>query len=153
MSNQDSQRKDVGGGGVALLLVAIGALVLYDTRSYGDPDSAVFPQTVAIVLMVIAAITAFKAFIGSKRETETWQASRGSWPRRILLPAIMLACVAPMKYLGFLPAMLIMFVGLLLVANHDGWTIRRTVAYGLSAVGVVTLFYAVFRYWLLVPLP
>ncbi|KAA3630438.1 MAG: tripartite tricarboxylate transporter TctB family protein [Proteobacteria bacterium] len=153
MNNPNTRKKDTGGGVVALVLLAVGALVLYDTRGYGDPDSAVFPRTVAIVLMALSAVTALRAFIGSHRGGETAQPARGSWTRRILLPLIMLGPVLVMGAIGFIPAMLIMFAGLLMVANHDGWTARRAVVYLASGTGVVVLFYLLFRYWLLVPLP
>jgi cytochrome bd-type quinol oxidase subunit 2 len=153
MSERGSRGKDIGGGIISLLLIVVGAVVLYDTTSYGDADSAVFPRTVAIVLMAVSAISALRAFLSKRGDPEMAPPTPGSWPRRLLLPVIMLASVFAMRGLGFLPAMLIMFTGLLLVANHDGWSGRRAMVYGASAFAVVLLFYLVFRYWLKVPLP
>ena len=65
----------------------------------------------------------------------------------------MLVTVGAMTTLGFLPAMIIMFAGLLLVANHDAWTLNSAVLYLTGGVFVVVVFYAMFRYWLKVPLP
>jgi len=58
-----------------------------------------------------------------------------------------------MKAVGFVAAALVMFAGVLLVANHDAMTLRRALVYGASGIAVVAGFYLVFRYWLMVPLP
>ncbi len=144
--------KDVGGGVVAVVLVLVGALVYHDTLSYADGDSSVFPRTVSIVLMVISALVALVSFLGGRRN-DGESVPGGSWPRRLLLPLVMLGPVLLMKAIGFLPAMLVMFAALLLVANYDDWTPRRAVIYLASGAGVVGAFYLVFRYWLQVPLP
>lgn len=153
MNERGTRGRDIGGGIISLILIVVGAVVLYDTTGYGDADSAAFPRTVAIVLMIVSAITALRSFLAQQGDPERPPPTPGSWPRRILLPAVMLVSVIGMRYLGFLPAMLVMFAGLLLVANHNGWTARRAIIYGVSGIGVVIIFHVLFRYWLKVPLP
>jgi len=39
---------------ISTLFIFIGLITLYDTTSYSDRDSQVFPQTVAIILIITA---------------------------------------------------------------------------------------------------
>ncbi len=153
MSDIDPRTRNIGGAVIAVLLIALGAVVIADTRTYGDADSAVFPRTVAIVMIVISVLVLLRAIFRAPRLTGDEVPARGSWPRRILLPAVMLASVLMMKAVGFVAAALVMFAGVLLVANHDELTLRRALVYGASGIAVVAGFYLVFRYWLMVPLP
>ena len=42
---------------VSILFIVVGLITLYDTTSYSDRDSQVFPQTVAIILIITAGIS------------------------------------------------------------------------------------------------
>jgi hypothetical protein len=147
------RRRDTGGGVVAVLLIGVGALVFQDTFGYGDVDSQAFPRAVSLVLMVLGAVIAIRAFWPGRHRDDSQHSASGSWPRRLLLPAVMLVTVGSMTTVGFLPAMIVMFAGLLLVANHEAWSLRKFSIQGVSGIAVVVLFYLVFRYWLKVPLP
>nr|WP_246206348.1 tripartite tricarboxylate transporter permease [Propylenella binzhouense] len=135
---------------VALVLAGIGGVALLDARTYGDPDSAAFPVTVAIVLVAMSLIVALRAAIGWGTPPA---ADRGSVPRRVALPVVMLLCAGLMAMFGFVPAMLVMFMALLAVAMHDPWTPRRAGLFVAAGVVIVIGFYALFRYGLMVPLP
>jgi hypothetical protein len=153
MSDPGSVKRDIGGIVIALILVGVGFLVLYDTTTYGDVDSAAFPRAVAIGLILVSALVILRAFALKPRTSESELPDPGSWVRRIALIVVMLGSVLLMAPLGFLPAMVIMFGGVLVVANYDEWNLRRAVIYVVSGSAVVIGVYAVFRYWLLVPLP
>ena len=55
--------------------------------------------------------------------------------------------------LGFLPAGAAAMAALLMIAQHDRWTLRTALGYGLSAATVIGLLYTLFKHVLQVPLP
>mgnify|MGYP001363101538 CR=1 FL=1 len=60
--------KIIGEGQIGSLLVSLffifaGLVTLYDTTAYTDRDSQVFPQTVAIILVVTATISLIARFL------------------------------------------------------------------------------------------
>ncbi|MGQ7792203.1 tripartite tricarboxylate transporter permease [Faunimonas sp. B44] len=134
----------------ALFLAGVGVAALLDSRGYGDPDSAAFPVTVAIVLIGASLVVAVRAALGIGSAPE---ALTGSMPRRIALPIIMIGAALLMMAFGFVPAMLVMFMALLVVAMHDPWTPKRVVLFAGSGLLIVIGFYALFRHLLMVPLP
>jgi hypothetical protein len=153
VSDSGFPKRDFGGVVISLILIAIGGLVLYDTTTYGDVDSAAFPRAVAIAMILVSAVVLVRALLSPARDPASLQPTNGSWVRRISLVAVMLGSVVLMPVSGFLVATAIMFGGVLVVANYDKWNLRRAVIYMISGSAVVTGFYVVFRYWLMVPLP
>ncbi len=130
--------------------VIVGLVTLYDTLSYTDRDSQVFPQTVAVILIICAAISFIMQFIKPTNESGFGQ---GIWWRRVLLIATMfLTCVA-MPIVGFLPAGVIAFVGGLVAAMHDRWSVRNVLIYWGAGAVIMVGFFALFKYVLHVPLP
>lgn len=136
---------------VSLLLIAFALLVLWDTTTYVDMDSAVFPRTFAIVL-IVASLAYIVAWLIGKVEREE-PPQPGSWPRRILLVVVMLVGTLAMPLLGFVLAAIPVFGVLLLVAMHERWTPIRMIVFPLVGLGVVFGFYYLFQELLLVPLP
>jgi len=163
MSERDV-RADVGapdgaGGGnasrrgsvlVSLFFIVAGIVTLYDTTTYTDVDSKVFPRAAAILLIVAAAISLITDRVRGAREEGFGQ---GDWWRRALLIASMLACCLAMPLTGFLPAAAIAFTGALVAAMHPRWSVRHAWLYGISGAVLMAGFYALFRYGLHVPLP
>lgn len=147
---QTDTRSDVGGVIVAAVLIGIACLVLWDTTTYVDLDSKVFPRTVAIVL-ILASLGYIVLWLLGRTAPEP--RTEGSWPRRILLVLVMLASVLAMPLVGFLAASLAMFALLLVVAMYDPWTPYRVIVYPIVGVAVVLGFYYIFSELLLVPLP
>lgn len=145
-----TERRDIGGIIAALVLIGFGAVALYDTTTYSDVDSAVFPRTIAIALMLSAIGYIAYALVRGERTVRT---PGGSYPRRIALVAVMLGSVAAMPWIGFVASGLAAFFCLTLVAMHDPWTRGRVVLYPLVGVAIVIGFFALFRYGFLVPLP
>ena len=151
-----SERRDHGGGKdwgtliVSGLFVLAGAVTLYDTTHYVDIDSVVFPRSVAIGLIVISLVSIVWTMVRPVREPDQ---PAGVWWRRILLVVTMLAACMAMPYAGFVPAAAIAFVGGLIAAMHDRWTVRTAIVFALSGAVVIAGFYVLFRYALHVPLP
>ena len=146
-----TERPNAGGVVVAALLIVFACFVLWDTLGYVDSDSSVFPRTVAAVL-ILASLAYIVTWLLGRAEPEGPTAP-GSWPRRILLVAVMLMGALAMPLVGFIPAALPIFGALLLGAMYDRWTPFRIVVYPLIGVAIVLGFYYVFHELLLVPLP
>ena len=135
---------------VCAFFVLVGLITLYDTTSYTDIDSKIFPQTVAIILILCASIALAKNIFGSSADEGF---GRGTWWRRIVLVASMLLACLVMPAVGFLAASGIAFAGGLVSAMHHRWTTRNSILYTLIGIAVMCLFYSLFRFVLLVPLP
>lgn len=144
-------RPDTGGALVAVLLIAVGGLALWDSRAYVDPDSAVFPRIVAIAMIAALVIYLMGWLLGRGKRVVT--KGRGSWVRRALLVGTMLAGALAMSHMGFLLAAIPVFGALVMVAMHDTWTPARMAVYPLIGLSVIIGFYYLFQELLLVPLP
>lgn len=135
---------------VSAFFVLAGVVTLYDTTGYSDRDSQVFPQTVAVILIVMAAISFILQFL---KPSDEGGFGTGIWWRRFLLIITMfLACFA-MPYVGFLPAGAIAFAGGLIAAMHDKWTSSNILLYWGSGVVIMVAFFSLFKFLLHVPLP
>ena len=127
-----------------------GAATLYDAASYTDRDSQVFPQTVAVILIITAGLSFITRLL---RPSDRGGFGPGVWWRRILLVVSMLVACFLMPVIGFLPAGVIAFAGGLIAAMHDRWTTRTVLLYWSSGVVVMVCFFALFKFVLNVPLP
>jgi len=130
--------------------VFAGAVTLYDTTGYSDRDSQVFPQTVAILLILTAGFSFLHRFL---RPSDEGGFGTGDWWRRCLLIATMLGACFAMPFVGFLPAGAIAFAGGLIAAMHDAWRPKTALLYWGAGAVVMVAFYALFKFVLLVPLP
>ena len=148
--NSKISQNNIGTLIVSALFIIAGVITLYDTQSYGDIDSKVFPRAAAIVLILCATFVLLQRLI---RPAKDEGFGSGSWWRRILLVATMLLCCFAMPYIGFLFAGAIAFAGGLISAMHDKWTTKNIIIYWGSGAFIMIGFYALFRYALLVPLP
>lgn len=143
-------RVNIGTLIVSALFVLAALVTLYDTTTYSDRDSQVFPQAVAIILLITAGLSIVMQFL---KPSETDGFGTGSWWRRCLLIVTMfLTCIA-MPIIGFLAAATIAFIGGLIAAMHDRWTTTNALLYAGSGIVVIAAFYSLFKYLLLVPLP
>ncbi len=135
---------------VSALFVVVGLVTLWDTTSYTDRDSQVFPQTVALVLVLTAGISFVTHFL---RPSESDGFGPGDWWRRLLLVITMILACFLMPVVGFLPAGAIAFAGGLVAAMHDRWSLKTLLLYwGFGGV-IMMVFFALFKYALHVPLP
>ena len=152
MNNTDNRKSQghIGSLTVSGFFVLAGLVTLYDTTSYSDVDSKVFPQAVAIILIICAAISFITTIMKPSSEGGF---GRGIWWRRILLVITMLLACAAMPFIGFLAAGTIAFGGGLIAAMHDRWSARTIVLYCCIGALIMIVFYLLFRYPLHVPLP
>ncbi|MGX1096175.1 tripartite tricarboxylate transporter TctB family protein [Amorphus sp. MBR-141] len=142
--------RDIGGMAAAAVFIVVGAIALYDTTTYADIDSAVFPRAVSIGLVLSSLGYLIYALLPGPR---TLREKGGSTPRRVALVAVMLLSVIAMPWIGFLASGIIAFLCLIVVAMHDPWTPRNMLLYPVIGIVIVGGFFALFRYGLQVPLP
>lgn len=135
---------------ISAMFVLAGVITLYDTLSYTDRDSQVFPQTVAIILIVCASISFVMRFLNPAEEGGF---SQGSWWRRILLIVTMFLTSIAMPIVGFLPAAVIAFFGGLIAAMHDRWSLTNALIYCGAGAVIMISFFSLFKFVLHVPLP
>ncbi len=135
---------------VAALFVALGAITLYDTLSYSDVDSKVFPRAAAILLIIASLLSILLTLLKPVADEGFGD---GSWWRRAMLVCAMLGACALMPAFGFITASTAAFVGALIAAMHDKWQLRSAIIYGFSGAIIVGGFYSLFRFGLSVPLP
>jgi len=145
------QKRDYGGASMAVLLIGFGAFAIYDTTGYADPDSAVFPRTVAMGLIAVSSVYLTVWLMG--RADAPTVLERGSWPRRLAFVAVMLIAAFAMPWIGFVPVALASFGLLMMIAMFDAWTLRRAAIYILAGLIIVFGFYGLFGWLLQVPLP
>lgn len=147
---ENAEVSNVGSLIVSVFFILAGFLTLYDTQSYSDADSSVFPQAAAILLIICATVSTIQNLI---RPVTDEGFGQGSWWRRLLLVTTMLLTCAAMTYIGFLLASAIAFIGGMIAAMHDKWSIKKSIIYLGSGVLIMVVFYLLFRYALYVPLP
>ena len=136
---------------MAALFIAIAAITLWDTTSYTDADSYVFPRTVAAALIAFSLVLILQWLLGRQSPSEPQAA--GSTPRRITLVVAMLAATLAMPWIGFLVSGVLAFAAILLIAMYDPWTRFRTIIYPIAGLTIVVGFYLLFKEVLQVPLP
>lgn len=141
---------DWGSAVVSFLMICIAVLALNDTRSYSDMDSAVFPMTVSIALLVFSAITLARAMLGMQTRAEP---TAGSAPRRVILVAAMFGASLSLTKLGFVPTTVLMFAVLVLAAMYERWTVKTAAIYAVAGLVIIFGFTWLFRSLLGVPLP
>ena len=135
---------------VSILFIVVGLITLYDTTSYSDRDSQVFPQTVAIILIITAGISLVARILKPSNEGGF---GKGIWWRRVLfISAMFITCFA-MPIIGFLASGIIAFISGLIAAMHDKWSIKTAFIYGCSGAIIMISFFILFKFILFVPLP
>lgn len=142
---------DIGSVAVAALILIFGALVIWETTTYADFDSGVFPRTVALVMVALCLLYIVLWLAGLTRSIPP--SEPGSWLRRILLVVLMLVAAFVMPWTGFLLSSIVMFALLTALAMYEPWTAWRAAAYPLIGLAIVIGFYVLFGEFLRVPLP
>jgi len=140
----------------AAIFAAIGALVIWDTTTYTDADSYVFPRTIASVMIALSVLLAIQWTLGWHRAGENGETQKPisqSILRRLVLVSAMIAAALLMPLLGFLATGMLTFAVILLAAMYDPWTPYRLIVYPISGAVIVVGFYLLFSKVLKVPLP
>jgi len=109
------------------------------------------PVVLRAVILIICAATSFVTRFLKPSNEDGFK--DGSWIRRALLIVTMFLTCFAMPIVGFLPAASVAFVGGLLAAMHDRWTIVNVLLYWISGAIVIVAFFALFKFVLHVPLP
>ena len=151
---QIERTRDAGSIVIAVLILLFGALVIWDTTTYADFDSAVFPLIVGSALIAFCLLYILLWLMGivggvaGGGETEA-----GSWPRRVGLVILMLGGTLAMPWAGFILSSFVTFAVLALIAMYEPWTKMRLLVFPLVGIGVIIGFYFLFGVLLRVPLP
>ena len=143
---------------MAAIFASVGAIVIWDTTTYTDADSYVFPRTIAAVMIGLSVLLVIQWMLGWDRdgeiETDIVAAPVAqSISRRIALVAAMIGAALLMPFLGFLITGLLAFAVILFAAMYDPWTPYRAIVYPVSGAVIVAGFYLLFSQVLKVPLP
>jgi len=150
-ANDTGKSRDLAGSFAAAVFILVGALAWWDTTQMSDPDSYVFPRTVILLMVGFSLLLILRNLLrgggGDHLSTE------GSWPRRLGLVAVMLGGALAMPLFGFLPAGLIVFLAIMLLAMYDPWSGARRIVFPLVGIAVVVAFFVLFGEVLRVPLP
>ncbi len=150
MTQMISKKDSMGTLLIAAFFVFVAIMTIYDTTTYSDIDSKVFPRSSAIGLLVLSVATIIWTLLKPSRDEGF---GHGSWWRRIMLILTMLLACILMPYLSFLPAGGVAFIGGLIAAMHDRWSMKTLVVYWLVGAAIVSAFYVIFKFALHVPLP
>jgi putative tricarboxylic transport membrane protein len=137
--------------GIAGCAVLIGVAILAIVYSSDfTPLGSVFPRTIAAAMILFCGLYIVLAITrpGPPKPVEA-----GSAWRRAVLFAVMVGWAIALEKVGFLATSVVAFVAILLAANYDRWTARRSVGYAIASALILGGLYAVFRFVLQVPLP
>lgn len=149
MKDAATSGRDWPGLAGAAAAFALGVWMLQEAAAFTEL-AAVFPRTIALVMMAAAVLLSAQILIGSVRRART---EPGVPWRRAGLVATAAGWVLLVPVLGFLTASLAGFVAAMLVARFEAWTPARWAAFLAAAVIAVGGFYLLFAHVLGVPFP
>ena len=148
------RKSDVGGVLIAVVLMLVAIIAIWDTTDMTDADSFIFPRAVALAMIGFCMLfIVLQILAPSIRENDGASAHDGSTPRRIGLVSAMIGSSLLMPWLGFLVSGALAFGSIMMLAMYDKWTLSRRLIYSLSGMLIVLGFYFMFAKLLLVPLP
>ncbi len=142
-------QRDLPGLIGCVLVIVVGVAALVYSQEF-SPLGSVFPRTIAGVMIVLAIWYIVLTLIG---RTQRAALATGSTVRRLALMIVMLAWAFALDRVGFLVSSAVAFAALLAIANHDRWTPRSVLVYGLVGAVILGVIYGLFRFALQVPLP
>lgn len=135
---------------MAAVFIVLAAIVFWDTTSYTDSDSYVFPRAVAAAMACLAVLSIVRWLVIPTGESLDFS---GANLRRLGLVAAMLGATLAMPWIGYLASTLLAYGAILVLAMYDPWTPKRLLVYPLAGAGIVIGFYLLFSKTLQVPLP
>jgi len=137
--------------GVALFIMALGAITMFGSLSVGigwaaeGPQSGFFPFYVGLMIVIASAINFLRASgIARGRQFAEW--GQIAQVRKVVIP--MAIYVAAVPWIGIYVASGLLIAGFMRWLGRYGWLM--TVAIG---VAMPILIYVTFETWFLVPLP
>jgi hypothetical protein len=135
---------------VAVALILLSLVALWGTRELNEM-SAVFPKTVGIILLVLSIVYLIKSI-----KKPDYNKVFGSIDKGRVVPMLlgMVIYVALIWAVGFFLASLFFISFFVWFLQEPGNNrMHRLTRSGLYSIGMVLVFYLVFRYVFLVPLP
>jgi len=137
--------------GVALFIMALGAITMFGSLSVGigwaaeGPQSGFFPFYVGLMIVIASAINFLRASgIARGRQFAEW--GQITQVRKVVIP--MAIYVAAVPWIGIYVASGLLIAGFMRWLGRYGWLM--TIAIG---VAMPILIYVTFETWFLVPLP
>ena len=147
--NEPTPGRDTPGAIGSVLLIGVGVAALVYSSEFSDLG-AVFPRAIGGLLVAMGVL--YLVFYALGRTQRAAQPA-GSDLRRAGVAVVMLGWAFALVPLGFLTSSAIAFVLLLVLANHERWTLRTALLYGTAGGLVLGGLYALFKQALQVPLP
>jgi hypothetical protein len=129
--------------------VALGGAAIWASRDFSDLG-AVFPRSVGALLVALGAVYIVLTLMGRTKDVASLE---GSSLRRAAAALTMLAWAFMLGPLGFLASSAAAMAALLVIANHERWSLRRALLYAGSSALVLIGLYSLFKIALKVPLP
>ena len=129
--------------------MALGAVAIWAARDFSDLG-AVFPRAVGALLVALGALYIGLTLAG---RTQRVAALGGSHVRRAAAAVTLLAWAFTLGPLGFLARSAAAMAALMVIANHEHWTLRRAVLYAAFSALLLIGLYSLFKIALQVPLP
>ena len=137
--------------GVALFIMALGAITMFGTLSVGigwaaeGPQSGFFPFYVGLMIVIASAINFLRASgIARGRQFAEW--GQIAQVRKVVIP--MAIYVAAVPWLGIYVASGLLIAGFMRWLGRYGWLMTVAIS-----VAMPILIYVTFETWFLVPLP
>ncbi|MCP3672437.1 MAG: tripartite tricarboxylate transporter TctB family protein [Gammaproteobacteria bacterium] len=148
------EKADISGMLVAIILILVAVLALWDTTEMTDADSFVFPRAIAISMISFCILFIVTQMIYPSIEgNDEARVVGGSTTRRIGLVLAMVVSSLLMPWLGFLVSGVLAFGSIMMLAMYDEWTLSRRLLFPFAGIVIVIGFYFMFAELLLVPLP
>lgn len=147
--NNATPRIDRAGITICALLFILGAVIIYDAQSFSTLG-AVFPRTIAVILMIFCALYVAAAW---RRPQVIPPAEPGSTFRRSALFAIMMVWALTLHAVGFLTTSVVAYILITLLSNYSPWPTKKIVNRLVAGVLILGGFYILFKNFLYVPLP
>jgi putative tricarboxylic transport membrane protein len=144
-----SPSPDVAGVVGCLVLIATGIAAIVYSSDF-SVLGAVFPRAISALLIGLGMVYIVLVLMGRTTKNE---ATEGSIGRRVGVALVMLAWAFSLRHLGFLASSVVAMALLLVIANHERWTGRTVLGYGLVSACVLGALYSIFDFALQVPLP
>lgn len=139
----------------ALLLIALGALVVWDTRrlgaSWGDmgPEPGYFPFYIGLFILLAGFSNLIAAFLpGNKAAGEVPFVTRQRFKSVLMVYLPTLAYVILMQYIGLYIAAGLFIAGFMML--NGKYPVLKTLPY---AIGVPVFLFFMFEKWFLIALP
>ncbi|MBF7053805.1 tripartite tricarboxylate transporter TctB family protein [Halomonas sp. KAO] len=140
-------KRDWPGLIVAVVFVGLGTWVYSVSNSFTE-YAAIFPRTIAIVMMLVSAANMVVLIFGKGRPNS--KPNAGYRPFGLIGVGALWATLIPL--LGFLIASIFGFLGAMVLAKFSHWSNKDWVKFTAIGTLVVTVAYSLFKYVLNVPL-